>query len=156
MQTPPKLLFSWKGKLKMQLLLFYSFESFTHQHKLMVCHWSLSDSKSPQVSRTLLSILADLNITVVKVVSPCFLISKSSHPFINPLGIVSSALYYWYHCHLHVPYFFFNSQARSRYLSLFSISFIFILLSARVAKSSIRQVLHFLLTITWSGRSGQD
>ena len=32
-------------------------ESFTHQRQLMVLHWSLSDSKSSQVSRTLLSIL---------------------------------------------------------------------------------------------------
>ena len=31
----------------------------------MVFHWSLSDSKFPQVSRTLLSILADLNNAVV-------------------------------------------------------------------------------------------
>ena len=33
-------------------------ESFKHQRLLVVFHWSLSDSKSPQVSRTLLSILA--------------------------------------------------------------------------------------------------
>ena len=31
----------------------------------MVFHWSLCDSKSPQVSRAFLSILADLNIAVV-------------------------------------------------------------------------------------------
>ena len=35
----------------------------------MVFHWSLSDSKSPQVSRTLLSILAVLNNAVVWMVS---------------------------------------------------------------------------------------
>ena len=35
----------------------------------MVFHWSLSDSKSPQVSRTLLSILAVLNNAVVWIVS---------------------------------------------------------------------------------------
>ena len=35
----------------------------------MVFHWSLSDSKSPQVSRTLLSILAFLNNVVVLIVS---------------------------------------------------------------------------------------
>ena len=48
-------------------------------------HWSLSDSKSPQVSRTLLSILAVLNNVVVWMVStrpPTF---KSSSPFSNPL-----------------------------------------------------------------------
>ena len=44
----------WKH-FKEILLLFYSFESFSHQ--LMVFHWSVSDSKSPQVFRTLLSIV---------------------------------------------------------------------------------------------------
>ena len=37
------------------------FQSFSHQRQLVVFHWSLSDSKSPQVSRTLLSILAVFN-----------------------------------------------------------------------------------------------
>ena len=50
----------------------------------MVFGWSLSDSKPPQVSRTLLSILADLNIIVVWIFSTCPLISKSSCPFSNP------------------------------------------------------------------------
>ena len=45
----------------------------------MVFHWSLSDSKSPRDSRTLLSILADLNNAVVWMVSTCPLISKSSN-----------------------------------------------------------------------------
>ena len=57
----------------------------------MVSHWSLSDSKSFQVSRTLLSILANLKNAVVWMVSTCHLISKSSSPFINPLGIVPSS-----------------------------------------------------------------
>ena len=43
--------------------------SFSHQRQLMVFHWSLSDSKSPHVSRTLLSILAILNNVVVWMVS---------------------------------------------------------------------------------------
>ena len=66
-------------------------ESFSHQHQLMVFHWSLSDSKSPQVSRTLLSILADLNCVVVCMVSTRVLISNSSSPFTNPLVTVPSA-----------------------------------------------------------------
>ena len=56
----------------------------------MVSNWSLSDSKS-QASRTLLSILANLNNAVVWMVSTCPLISKSSSPFTNPLGIGPSA-----------------------------------------------------------------
>ena len=35
----------------------------------MVFHWSLSDSKSPQVSRTFLSILAILSNAVVSMVT---------------------------------------------------------------------------------------
>ena len=51
----------------------------------MVFHWSLSDSRFPQVSRTFLSIIAVLNNAVVWIVStrpPTF---KSSSPFNNPL-----------------------------------------------------------------------
>ena len=54
----------------------------------MVFHWSLSDSKSPQVSRALLSIL---NNGVVWMVSTRPLISKSSNPFNNPLVTVPKA-----------------------------------------------------------------
>ena len=46
---------------------------------------------SPQVSRTLLSILIDLNNAVVRMVSTCLLISNSSSLFTNPLGIFPSA-----------------------------------------------------------------
>ena len=42
---------------------------------------------------------------------------------------------------------FFNSLARSKYLSFFSLSFRFILWSARTAKSTILQILYFLLII---------
>ena len=42
---------------------------------------------------------------------------------------------------------FFNSLARSRYLSFFSHSFSFILWSAETAKSTILQVLFFLLLL---------
>ena len=55
----------------------------------MVFRWSLSDSKSPQVSRTLLSILADLSNAVVCMVSTRPLISKSSSPCISPWVTVS-------------------------------------------------------------------
>ena len=57
----------------------------------MVFHWSLSDSKSPQVSRTLLSILAVLNNAVVWMVSTRLLTSKSSTRFSNPLVTVPNA-----------------------------------------------------------------
>ena len=117
----------------------------------MVSHWILSDSKSPQVSRTLFSILADLNNAVVRMVSNCPIISKSSNPCINPLVTVPRApitiginITFTFHS-------FFNSQARSRYLSFFLLSFNFTLWSAGTAKSTIWQVLYFLLTIIKSG-----
>ena len=108
---------------------------------LMVFHWNLSDSKSPQVSRTLLSILAVFNNVIVWMVSTCPPTSNSSSPFSNPLvtvpnapitiGIIVTCLF---HC-------FFNSLSRSGYLSFFSHSFSFILWSASTAKSTILQVL---------------
>ena len=49
----------------------------------MVFEWSLSDSKSPQVSRALLSILADLSNAEVWMVPIHPIISKSSSLFIN-------------------------------------------------------------------------
>ena len=57
----------------------------------MVFLWSLRDNKSPQVSRTLLRILADLNNVVVWMVSTRPLISKFFCPCINHLLTVPSA-----------------------------------------------------------------
>ena len=109
----------------------------------MVFHWSLSDSKSPQVSRTLLGILAILNNAVVWMMSTRPPTSKSSSPFSNPLVTVpkvSITIGIIVTCMFHS---FFNSLARSRYLSFFSHSFSFILWSAGTAKSAILQVLFF-------------
>ena len=109
----------------------------------MVFHRSLSDSKSPPVSRTHLRILAVLSNAVVWIVStrpPTF---KSSWPFNNPLVIVpnppitiGTIVTFMFHS-------FFNSLARSRYLSFFSLSFRFILRSAGTAESIILQILFF-------------
>ena len=117
----------------------------------MVFHGSLSDCKSPQVSRTLLSILAVLNNAVIWMVSTRPPASKSSSPFSNPLVTVPNApitIGIIVTCMFHS---FFNSLARSRYLSFFSHSFSFILWSAGTAKSTILQVLFFLLIIIKSG-----
>ena len=111
----------------------------------MVFHWSLSCSKYPQVSRTLLSILAVLNNAVVWIVSTRPPTSKSSSPFNNPLFTVPKAsirigiiVIFMFH-----SFFFFNSRKRSRYLSSFSHSFSFILWSAGTANSTILQILFF-------------
>ena len=117
----------------------------------MVFHWSLSDSKSPQVFRTLLSFLAVRNNIVFWMVSTRPPTSKSSSPFSNPLVIVPNApitIGIIVTCMFHS---FFNSLARSRYLSFFSHSFSFILWSAGTATLTILQVLFFLLIIIRSG-----
>ena len=105
---------------------------------------------TPQVSRTLLSILADLNNAEVWMVFTRTVISKSSSPCTNPLGTV-----------LRTPipiditfmsYSFFNSLVRSMNLSLLSHSFNFTLWSAGTAKSIIRFFCFVLLIIIRSGR----
>ena len=133
---------------------YHFFESFSHQFYAMVFHMSLSDSKSSQVSRTLLRILADLNNVGDWTVSTSLLISKSSSPCINLLvtvpkvpitiGITTTFMFHS----------FFNSLARSKYLSFFSFSFNFIPWSAGTTKSTILQVLFLFLfwTIIRSAR----
>ena len=115
---------------------YYLLESVSHQRLLMVFHWSRSDSKSPQISRTFLSILADLNNVVVWMVSTGPFISKSTSPFYNPsvtvprtpitIGIIFTLMFQ-----------FFNSLVRSTYLSFFSLSFNFTLRSVETEKSLI-------------------
>ena len=126
------------------IIIVYSLQ-FLHQRKVMVFHWRLSQSKSPQVSRTLLSILTVFNYAVVWMVSTRPPTSKSSRPFNNSLVTVPNApitigiiVTFMFHS-------FFNSLARSRYLSLFSHSFSFILWSAGTAKSTILQIFVFFL-----------
>ena len=119
----------------------------------MVIHWNLSDSKSPQVTRTLLSILVVLSNAVIWIVPTHSPTSKSPRPFNNPLVTVIKApitigtiVTFTFHS-------FFNSLARSRDLSFFSLSFSFIQWSARTAKSTILQILLFFLLIiinVWS------
>ena len=80
--------------------------------------------------------------------------SKSSRPFNNPLVTVPKApitisiiVTFMFHS-------FFNSLARSRYLSLFSHSFSFILWSAGTAKSTILQILFYFIFLLIIIRSG--
>ena len=108
----------------------------------MISHWCLRESKSPLVSRTLLSILADLKNTVVRMVSTRSLISKTSSPCINPLVrapiTIGITITFMFHS-------FFNFIARFRYFSFFSLSFSFTLWSAETAKSTNLRVLFFFL-----------
>ena len=127
------------------IIIIYSFRVFHISVSWWFFHWSLSDSKSPQVSRTRFKILAVLSNAVVWRVSICPPTSKSSRPFNNPLVIVPNApitigtiVTFMFHS-------FFNSLTRSRYLSFFSLSFRFILWSAGTAKSTILQILFFFV-----------
>ena len=90
----------------------------------MFPQWSLSDRKSPQVLRTLLSILTNLNNAIVWMVSTRPVISKSSRPCTNPfmtvlitLIIIGIIVTFMFHS-------FYNTLARSWYLFLFSPSLI--------------------------------
>ena len=112
---------------------------------------SLSDSKSLQVSRSRLRILAVLSNAAIWIVSTRSPSSKSSRPFNYPLVIVpkvpitiGTIVTFMFHS-------FFNSLARSRYLSFFAYYFRFILWSARTAKSTIFHIFFFLLIIISSG-----
>ena len=110
------------------MMMIYSFRVF----HISVSWWfftrSLSNSKSTQLSRTCLRILAVLSNVVIWIVSTRPPTSKSSRPFNNPLVIVPNApitigtsVTFMFHS-------FFNSLARSRYLSFFSHSFITIII----------------------------
>ena len=99
------------------------------------------------ISRTLLSILAVLNNSVVWMVSYRPPASKSTRPFNSPLVTVPNApitigiiVTLMFHS-------IFNSLARSRYLSFFSYSFSFIQCSLGTAKSTILQILFLVLLI---------
>ena len=120
----------------------------------MVFHCSLNDSKSPQVSRTLFSILAIPNNAVIWMISTRPPTSKFSRSIINPLVTVPKApstigiiVTFMFHI-------FFNSLARSMYLSFFSHCLSFILWSAGTAKSTILQIVLFFCFLLIIIRSG--
>ena len=77
--------------------------------------------------------------------------SKSSSPISYPFVTVPNAPIKIGIIVTRMVHSFFNSLARSRYLSFFSHSFHFILWLAGTAKSTILQVLFFLLIIIRSG-----
>ena len=113
----------------------------------MVSHWSLNDRKFSKVSRTNPGILADLNNAIVSMVSTRPLISKSSSPCTNPLVPVPSASITTGITVTLMFHSYFSSLARSRYSSLFSLPFSFTRCSAGTVKSTIQQVLFFLLSL---------
>ena len=109
----------------------------------MVFHWSLSDINSPLVSCTVRSILAVFNNVVVWMVSTRPPTSKSSRLFNYPSDTVPRTPITIGTTDTFMFHSFFNSLARSRYLSFFSHSFSCILWSAGTAESTILQLLLF-------------
>ena len=110
----------------------------------------LSDSKSPQVLRTLLSILAVLGNAVIWIVSTPPLNSQSSMPFNNPLFIVPKApitigttVTFMFH-----SFFQFSSK-----VEVLILLFTFFQFYSGIEKSTIFQILFFffLLIIIRSG-----
>ena len=110
----------------------------------MVFRWSLSDSKFPQVSRTLLSILTDLNNTAFWMVSTCPFISKFSSLFIDPLVSTKNTNYNWYKRHFHVPQLFFQF---SRKVEVFILLFTFLLFYSVVIRGSKFVIIIYSLRI---------
>ena len=120
------------------IIIINSFERFSYQCYLIGSHWSLSDSKSAQVSRTLLSILTDLNNHIVRMVSTHPLISKSSCHCTTFVMTVASAtigikVTFLFHC-------LFRSLAKSKNLC-------FTLGSAGTLKFTIRQIIIIIAII---------
>ena len=120
-----------KSEVTFMLLLFIPLEFFT---SVLADGFSL-EFEWQQVSSSLQDSSQDSG--------RCPPTSKSYRPFNNSLVIVSNApitigtiVTFMFHS-------FFNSLARSRYLSFFSLSFRFILWSAGTAKSTILQILFF-------------
>ena len=112
----------------------------------MVPHWSLSESKSPQVSRILLSNLTNLNK-----VSICPLISKSSSPCINTLMTAPRAPITISITVTSMFHSFSNSLARSWYLSFFSFSFNFTVYQENKVHYSASSLPFFLSIMIRSG-----
>ena len=126
-------------------MYYFTFLSVFHTSiiRCFFFYWSMSDRKCPQISRTLLSILTDLNKAVVG----WFPLVHLFPNLLVPLPIL------WELFQVHQLQFvspspscsivLFRSLAMTRYLSLFSLTFNFTLWSAGTEKSAIRQVLVF-------------
>ena len=98
--TTTRFIMTWNGSkwsCKTAQIFTSGYYYITLLHYIIFCEFftslangfSLSDNKSPQVLNTLLTIQADLNNTVICMVSICPLISNSYRRFSTLLGTVS-------------------------------------------------------------------
>ena len=114
---------------------------------VLVFPWILSDSKCPQISRTLLSILANFSNAVVSMI---FILPLIFSSFSKPLGTIPNALNTNVITVILKLLSFFSSLTRSKYFSIFLLSFIFTLWSAGMKKSTWGLVLFFFFSLVWS------
>ena len=116
-------------------------------------HWSLRESKSPQLSRTLLSILTVFKNAVVWMVSTRPPTSKSSSPFNNPSVTVPKAPIAIGTIDTFMFHSFFNISSKVEVLILLFIFFQFYSVVSRDSKvHNFANSLLFLLTIIRYGR----
>ena len=108
-----------------------------------IFRWCLSDSKSAQITRTLLSILADFINAVVWMVSVLVLISNFSSLFFLPWDVRTPPNYKWYYHHCHVPLYFLKFSSRS----ILSLCFIFTLWSTGTIKSTIIIIIIIIIVV---------
>ena len=118
----------------------------------MAFHWSLSDSKSLQVSRTLLCILADLNNNLVWIIS--------THPLISKFPV--SVLWWQYRVRqlllvsLSLLCSLVFSALKQGLDTFLSFRFLSVLPCGQLERQSpLFSVFFFLLTVTRSGRPAE-
>ena len=116
------------------LLLLVVVVIFSCHLELVVFHWSLSDSKSPRIFRTLLSILVDFSSAEVWMVSILPLIFRSSNLFSRFLGLFQVPRLLLVQHRFLIPLLL-CSLINFKYLSGFSPSFTFILWCAGTTKT---------------------
>ena len=118
--------------------------------KELICH-KTKQNQTNQVSRIFLSILVDLNNVVVQLVTILPLISSSSSLFTWPLRIIPSMPTKFIITITLMFHSFFSPLARSKYLSIFSLSFIFHFVVCQDSKIHWTAISFFLLINTRSG-----
>ena len=152
-------MFHFQGRILVCVFTIWTYSYSFRVFQIIVSRWFLirvwvtTSLKSPG----LFSVFnPNLTMLLFGFVSSRPVISKFSHPCTNPLVIVPRApitiviiVTFMFHS-------FFNSLAWSRYLSLFTHSFNFILWSSGAAKSTILQILFFFVDYYKICSSGRD
>ena len=129
-KSQPTRLFIWMKQLDDDFIILLIWEVFFRPVLSIGFHCSLRDSESSRVWMTFPQEDSSFYFQVFQSL------------YLSFGDCTERSNYNCYHCHLHVPWFF-TSLGRFRYLSPFSLSFSYILLSAGMAISVIRQILFF-------------